>query len=60
MRYIKDGVMYHIENLFPICRSITGEGIRTGLDYFKAYHNEYGSIKYKSGQKVFDWPIPLE
>ncbi len=50
----------HIEFLFPICRSITGEGLRKTLQYFECFHPEYKRIKFKTGQKVFDWEIPYE
>ena len=48
-----------IEKLFPICRSITGEGVRDSLKIIK----EHIPIEIKeipSGQKVFDWEIPDE
>ena len=46
--------------LFPICRSITGNGTRKTLKIIK---NEFPSLKIKkirSGTKVFDWKIPPE
>ena len=50
----------HLKNLFPICRSITGDGLRKTLDYFEKYHKEYSRLKFKTGLKVFDWEIPKE
>tara|TARA_Y100001933_G_scaffold6511_1_gene5909 strand:+ start:236 stop:1522 length:1287 start_codon:yes stop_codon:yes gene_type:complete len=50
----------HAKNLFPICRSLTGKGVRLTLDYFEKYHTEYERIIFKSGVKVFDWEIPKE
>jgi len=52
--------MYSLmERLFPICRSITGDGVRETLNILK----EYIPIDIKevpSGAKVFDWEIPDE
>jgi len=48
-----------LEELFPICRSITGEGVRKTLSIIK----EIIPIDIKevpSGTKVFDWEIPNE
>ena len=49
-----------MKDLFPICRSITGEGIRKSLKYFEKINPELKRIKFKSGKKVFDWVIPDE
>ena len=48
------------KDLFPICRSITGEGARTTLKYFEKINPELKRLKFKSGTKVFDWKIPKE
>lgn len=48
-----------IQKLFPICRSITGNGIRETLRMIQ----EHIPIEIKeipSGTKVFDWTIPKE
>ncbi len=48
-----------IEELFPICRSITGNGVRKSL---KIIQNQI-PIQIKevpSGEKVYDWEIPKE
>lgn len=48
-----------IEKLYPICRSITGDGVR---DTFKIIE-EYIPLKVyevATGTKVFDWTVPLE
>ncbi|MDA7689405.1 DUF4910 domain-containing protein [Candidatus Pelagibacter sp.] len=49
-----------IKDLFPICRSITGDGIKKTLLYFEKINPELKRIKFKSGLKVFDWVVPLE
>ena len=49
-----------IIKLFPICRSITGNGVRESLTFFEKINPELKRIKFKSGSKVFDWTIPLE
>lgn len=49
-----------IRDLFPLCRSITGQGIRNTLSYFEKINPELKRLKFKSGRKVFDWKIPLE
>jgi len=48
-----------LKTLFPICRSITGDGIRNSLGII----NQYIPIKLTeipSGTKVFDWIVPDE
>ena len=42
-------------DLFPICRSITGEGVRETLLYIKEVLPKLEIRKVKSGTKVFDW-----
>ena len=49
-----------MKDLFPYCRSITGKGIRDSLKYFEEINPEFKRIKFKTGQKVFDWIIPKE
>ena len=45
--------------LFPICRSITGDGVRKSLSILKN-HIDLEIIEVKSGTQVFDWTIPKE
>ena len=47
-------------DLFPVHRSITGEGVRTTLAYLQKIVPELKVYAIPSGQKVFDWEIPLE
>ena len=48
-----------IEELFPICRSITGEGLRQTLHRI-AQHVPLVLHEVPSGTKAFDWTIPNE
>lgn len=52
------------ESLFPICRSITGPGVRQTLSMCQDYIRDTG-IQFEiknvpSGTKVFDWSVPKE
>ncbi len=48
-----------VSDLFPICRSITGDGVRETLQYIKkVVPVELHEIS--SGTKVFDWTVPKE
>ncbi len=50
-----------LNDLYPFCRSITGEGTRKTLDYIKENELPQAEIKtIPSGSKVFDWVIPPE
>ena len=46
--------------LFPICRSITGDGIKKTLLIIKKEFRNLKIYQIKSGTKVFDWKIPYE
>lgn len=58
--YLKNGLHYHVKNLFPYCRSITGEGIRKTLSYFEKYNKDFKRLKFKTGLKILDWEVPEE
>ena len=47
------------DKLFPICRSITGEGYNDSLNILKEYIN-FKILKYPSRKKIFDWIVPDE
>ena len=49
----------HVEALFPICRSITGEGLRVTLRYIRQFL-PLEICEVPSGIKVLDWTIPRE
>jgi len=46
--------------LFPICRSITGNGIKKTLKIIKSQLPKLKIYQVKSGTKVFDWRVPPE
>ena len=46
--------------LFPICRSITGNGTKKTLKIIKSEFPSLKIKKIKSGTNVFDWKIPHE
>src|SRR3989344_4308931 len=48
-----------IESMFPICRSITGNGVRETLRMIKK-HIPIKIHEVPSGTKVFDWVVPEE
>lgn len=48
-----------IKELYPICRSITGEGVRETLRIIKK-RISLEMHEIPSGTKVFDWTVPLE
>ena len=48
-----------LHRLFPICRSITGKGLRDTLRIISEYV-PLDLIEIPSGTKIFDWKIPLE
>lgn len=47
------------DELFPITRSITGEGVRKTISILKKYI-PLEMFSVKTGTKVFDWEIPKE
>jgi aminopeptidase-like protein len=49
-----------LKKLFPINRSITGNGIQLSLNILKQYNNNIKIKKIRSGTKVYDWKIPNE
>ena len=49
------------EDLFPINRSLTGEGNRQTIRYIKKNINSKFILKKaKSGEKVYSWKVPKE
>ena len=48
------------KELFPLTRSLTGEGVRKTLNIIQKEFPKLKINKLKSGTKVFDWNIPEE
>src|SRR5210317_175823 len=46
--------------LFPLTRSLTGQGVKKTLNIIKKEFPKLKIKKFKSGTKVFDWKIPEE
>lgn len=54
-------MMKWAKDLFPFCRSLTGNGNKKTFDYILRNVNKKFKIKYeKSNKKVFDWKIPKQ
>ena len=48
-----------MKDLFPVCRSLTGDGVDETLNYIKDTAGiKFKILKFKTGEKVFDWKIP--
>ena len=48
------------KRLFPICRSLTGNGFRESLNILREKNSDIVVEEVLSGLKVFDWTIPKE
>jgi aminopeptidase-like protein len=48
------------KEMFDLCRSITGKGIKKSLNLIKKKFKKLSIYKIKSGSIVFDWKIPPE
>ena len=48
------------KKIFPICRSLTGNGNRKTLNILKSKIPNLQILEIPSGKKVFDWIIPPE
>lgn len=53
--------MYELcDRLFPICRSITGDGVRETLKILKVIVPELTVHEVPTGTQAFDWTVPKE
>ena len=59
---LTEGTFMHAlaARLFPICRSLTGDGVRQTLNIFKEHLMELAIHEIPSGTRCFDWTVPNE
>lgn len=61
MEQIDGKRLYDIaERIYPICRSLTGNGVRQTLDILKEYIPTMRVVEVPSGTQVYDWTVPKE
>ena len=60
--YLEDGkeMFARAKELFPICRSIMGPGVRETFDILLKYMPDMKLYEVPTGTKVFDWTVPNE
>jgi aminopeptidase-like protein len=56
---VGDAMHRLVSRLYPICRSITGDGVRRTLEILK-HHIPLSVNEVPTGTKVFDWVVPRE
>lgn len=57
---MSDNLYQFVEDLFPLNRSLTGNGVRQTLNYIKDIIPELNIYEIPTGTKCFDWTIPRE
>ncbi|HOO28118.1 MAG TPA: DUF2172 domain-containing protein, partial [Lachnospiraceae bacterium] len=60
--YLEEGKgMFSLaKEIFPICRSITGNGVRETFRILKKYYPDIELTEVPTGTHVFDWIVPRE
>lgn len=48
------------EEIFPICRSLSGKGVRETLEILGKYVKDLNVYEVPTGTQVFDWTVPRE
>ena len=59
-KFLRDYYDYAKYKLFPICRSLTGDGNKKTLNLIKKKIKFLKIKSFQSGSKVYDWRIPPE
>ncbi|MBL4613266.1 MAG: DUF2172 domain-containing protein, partial [Magnetovibrio sp.] len=57
---IKDQLYRWAEEIFPINRSLTGDGVRETMSYIKQILPQLQVHEVPSGTQAFDWQVPQE
>lgn len=60
MSMIGNEIYQLCEDLFPICRSITGNGVRQTLQIIQEHLPELKVYEIPTGTQAFDWTVPKE
>ena len=59
MNIVRQELGQLMSELFPICRSLTGNGVRQTLEILKS-HLKINVLEIPTGTEVFDWTVPDE
>ncbi len=59
-RAVGEKMYGELKELFPICRSLSGEGNRQTLNILKSKLPSLKILSFPSGHKAFDWSVPKE